>query len=69
LNPAEAEFVFHATAMSLFCIIQRITVPKFGFVEIFYHTSLYGPVARVAIVDPTSQVCSFAVLVLLIAGN
>jgi hypothetical protein len=39
------------------------------FPKIFNHTSLYGPIASGASVDPTSQVCSSAMLVLTIVGN
>jgi hypothetical protein len=41
----------------------------FYFPKIFYHTSLYGPIASGASVDPTSQVCWPAMLVLTIVGN
>jgi hypothetical protein len=43
------------------CCIKVLYIPK-----IFCHTSLCGPIASGASVDPTSQICSFAMLVLLI---
>jgi hypothetical protein len=39
------------------------------FLKIYNHTSLYGPIASGASVDPTSQVCWSAMLVLPIAEN
>jgi hypothetical protein len=39
------------------------------FPKTYYHTSLYGPTVNGASVDPTSQVCSFAMLALPIVGN
>jgi hypothetical protein len=39
------------------------------FMKVSNHTSLYGPVASGASADPTSQVCSSAVLVLPIVEN
>jgi hypothetical protein len=51
-------------------IIQTITIPKFCIcVKIYNHTSLYDPTATGASVNPTSQVCSHAMLVLPIVGN
>jgi hypothetical protein len=39
------------------------------FVKIYNHTSLYGPIASGASADPTSHVCSPAMLVFPIVGN
>jgi hypothetical protein len=39
------------------------------FPKIYNHTSLHGPIASGATVDPTSQVCSSTMLVLTIAGS
>jgi hypothetical protein len=39
------------------------------FPKIFYRASLYGPIVNGAGVDPISQICPFAMLVLLIATN
>lgn len=48
---------------ALFYTIQGITVSRY-FSRILNHKSLYGPVASGAGVGPTSEVCSFAMLVL-----
>jgi hypothetical protein len=72
LNPGEVKifFSFHAAAMSLYYIIQRITKQKFCiFQKSFFHASLYGPTASGTGINPTSQVCLSAMLVLLIVGN
>jgi hypothetical protein len=70
-NPAKIEtfFFFHAAAMLLFCIKQRITFPKFSIFQNCKHFSLFVPIASGASVDPTSKVCSSTMSVLLIAGN
>jgi hypothetical protein len=62
-------FLFHAAAMLLFYIIQRITTRVLYFPQIYNYTSLCGPIASGTSVDPTSQVCSSAMLVLPIAEN
>jgi hypothetical protein len=56
--------------MLLLYIIQRITVPKFCILQksaTIHHCMAL--IASGASVDPTSQVCSSAMLVLAIAGN
>jgi hypothetical protein len=54
----------------LFYIMQIITVSEFCiFPQICNHLSLFGPDANGGSVNPTSQVCSFAMLVLPIVGK
>jgi hypothetical protein len=62
-------FFFHAAAMLLSYIIQKITHPKFSFPKVYNHISLYGTIASGTIFDPTSQVCPSTMLVLPIVGN
>jgi hypothetical protein len=56
-----------------FCIfrksmtIHHCMAPDFP--KIYVHTSLYGPIASGASVDPTSQVCFSTMLLLPIVGN
>jgi hypothetical protein len=60
-------FFFNATAMSLFYIIQRITFPQFC---IFRKSiTIHDPIASGVSVDPSSPVCSSAMLVLSIVLN
>jgi hypothetical protein len=57
------------------CVVCRIPGTKnhytkvLPFLKIENHTSLYDPTSSGATVDPTSQVCLSALLVLLIAEN
>lgn len=48
----------------LFHIIQRITILKLCIFENLYHTSVYDPVVSGAVVEPASEVCSSAMVVL-----
>jgi hypothetical protein len=47
--------------------IARITVPDFYVFRKLNHTSLYGTTENGASIDPASQICSSAILVLLTA--
>jgi hypothetical protein len=60
LNPDEAFLLFQAAAMLLFYTIQRITVPKLCIIR--KAISLFNK-------GTTSQVRSFAMLLLSIVGN
>jgi hypothetical protein len=67
LNPGEVEILllFHAALMLLFFIIQGITKTKVVFFSnIYYHTSLWGPILSGDSVPPTSQVHALIMLVL-----
>jgi hypothetical protein len=61
-------FFFHAVAMLLFFIIQRIYF-SFIFFKNFCCALLCGCVACGTAVDPNSQVCSSAILVLPMVEN
>jgi hypothetical protein len=62
--------IFFSATLLLFYTKQEIAKPNFRiFSENLNYTSLYGPIVSGASVDPTSQVCSPAMLVLPIAGN
>jgi hypothetical protein len=61
-------FIFHATAMLLFYIIQRITTPKFCIFQKSITIRHCMALLQVALVS-IPQVCSSTILVLLIAGN
>jgi hypothetical protein len=61
--------LFHAAAILLVYITQRITTPKFCIFENILPSSLYDTIVSGASVDPTSEVRSSVILVLLIVGN
>jgi hypothetical protein len=65
-NPGQVKTCcfFHAAAMLLFYMIQKITVPKFYIFRKYYHALLYGPIPSGSDVSPALQVCSSAMLVL-----
>jgi hypothetical protein len=54
----KVKLLFPVAAMFLFYVVQ-----SFVFQKIYCLTSLYGPIASGASVDPTSQVCSSAMSV------
>lgn len=70
-NPDDVKFSFASYSRHVVTnTIQRTTMPQlYTLSKIFYHTSFYRPTASGANVDPTSEVSSSAMLVLIIAGN
>jgi hypothetical protein len=52
-----------------FALYKNYKTKLLYFPKIYNYTSLNGPNANYASIDPTSQVCSSAMLVLLIVGN
>jgi hypothetical protein len=60
---------FYAAIVVILHYTKNYYTKVLYFPKIYNHTSLYGPVACGARVDPTSQVCPTAMLVLLIVGN
>jgi hypothetical protein len=69
-NPGQVKtFISCSRHMIILHYTKNYNGKVLHFPDIFYHTSLYGPVASGASVDPTSQVCSSAMLVKPIVWN
>jgi hypothetical protein len=69
-NSKEVGFIlFHAGAISIFYIEQKIPKKICVFVKVYYSTLLYDPTVNGTSVDPTSQVCLSVTLVLPVVGN
>jgi hypothetical protein len=65
LNPGKVIFFLSCSChVAILHYTENYYTKCLYFLKIYIHTSLYGPIASGASVDPTSQVCLSATLVL-----
>jgi hypothetical protein len=68
-NPGQIEIFLCSRRVVILHYTKNYYTKVLHFLKIYNHTSLYGPIASGTSVDPTSQICLSAMLVLPIVGN